>query len=412
MATVSGAVIAADSSDDPGIIVQHFGEERGHGLVAVKTFVKGQTILREKPLVSSQFSWNASAGYKACHFCMEPLESAQENVSRLTGDPNVLLPHTECCSTRVAFHITCPHCGVGYCSKQCLEEAWASFHATLCVRTNPPDATHPLVQLDELWKTIHYPPETCSIQLIIRLLATLVQADTQELRDSLAQKYLSFLHSASSDQEHTCLKILGDKFAEPLERLRLASIQLFAAKPDHIDWFLTPDGFISLFALVGRNGQGVGSSSFATWVKRLEKDVQARLQSKDSEKLDTLIDTIYTAIENFAGLQFMNNEGTGLYAIHSKANHSCNPNAEVAFPFNNNELVLNATRSIEPGEEILISYLDECDRERSRHSRQKILRENYLFTCGCCKCGAESADPDITSEEEMESDDEEEEDGM
>ena len=29
---------------------------------------------------------------------------------------------------------------------------------------------------------------------------------------------------------------------------------------------------------------------------------------------------------------------------------------------------------------LIISYLDECDRERSRHSRQKILRENYLFT--------------------------------
>ena len=81
------------------------------------------------------------------------------------------------------------------------------------------------------------------------------------------------------------------------------------------------------------------------------------MPSTESEKLDTLIDTIYTAIENFAGLQFLNNEGTGLYALHSKANHSCNPNAEVAFPFNNNELVLNATRTIEPGEEILIRYI-------------------------------------------------------
>ena len=69
-----------------------------------------------------------------------------------------------------------------------------------------------------------------------------------------------------------------------------------------------------------------------------------------------MIDTIYTAIENFAGLQFLNSEGTGLYTLHSKANHSCSPNAEVAFPFNNNELVLNAIRSIEPGEEILIRY--------------------------------------------------------
>ena len=70
-----------------------------------------------------------------------------------------------------------------------------------------------------------------------------------------------------------------------------------------------------------------------------------------------MIDTIYAAIESFAGLQFLNNEGTGLYLLHSKANHSCSPNAEIVFPFNNNELVINSTSSIEPGEEILIRYL-------------------------------------------------------
>ena len=99
-------------------------------------------------MVSAQFSWNSSAGYKACHLCMEPLETAQENVSRLTGDPNVLLPNTQCCVTRVSFHTSCPLCGVAYCSKDCLEDAWTSFHETLCVRAHPPDPAHPLIQLD------------------------------------------------------------------------------------------------------------------------------------------------------------------------------------------------------------------------------------------------------------------------
>ena len=373
-------------------------------LNTIKTIIFQSINLQ--PIVSSQYSWNASAGYRACHLCMEPLETAQENVSRLTGDPNVILPHMESCATRNTFHVSCPYCGVEYCSKQCLEEAWNSFHATLCTRSNPPDPAHPLIQLDEIWKSIHYPPETASIQLIARLLATLVQAETTEMRDSLAHKYQSFCHTATSDRENICLKILGEKFVEPLERLRIATLQLFATKPDHIDWFLTPDGFISLFALVGRNGQGIGTSSFATWSKRVEKDVQTKLPSSEAANVDSLIDTIYAAIDSFAGLQFLNNEGTGLYVLHSKANHSCYPNAEVAFPFNNNELVLNATRSIEPGEEILISYLECCDLDRSRHSRQKILRENYLFACSCSKCTAESTDPDITSDEEMESDEE------
>ena len=52
MATASGVILDADSSDDPGVIVQQFGEERGNGLVAVKSYSKGQTIIREKVKVN------------------------------------------------------------------------------------------------------------------------------------------------------------------------------------------------------------------------------------------------------------------------------------------------------------------------------------------------------------------------
>lgn len=45
---------------------------------------------------------------------------------------------------------------------------------------------------------------------------------------------------------------------------------------------------------------------------------------------------------------------------------------------------------------------------RSRHSRQKELRENYLFNCACQKCEEQKSDLDVTSDEEEE---EEEDDG-
>lgn len=64
------------------------------------------------------------------------------------------------------------------------------------------------------------------------------------------------------------------------------------------------------------------------------------------------------------------------------------------------------------GEEICISYLDDCLLSRSRHSRQKELRENYLFTCTCQKCEEQKGDPDVTSDEEDVDDDENENDGM
>eukprot|EP00112_Aurelia_sp_Birch-Aquarium-sp1_P022172 Seg6154.1 transcript_id=Seg6154.1/GoldUCD/mRNA.D3Y31 product="SET and MYND domain-containing protein 5" protein_id=Seg6154.1/GoldUCD/D3Y31 len=116
------------------------------------------------------------------------------------------------------------------------------------------------------------------------------------------------------------------------------------------------------------------------------------------------IDTIYEDIEKESG-QFLNCEGSGLYLTQSCCNHSCDPNAEVTFPYNNSTLVLVALNDIEENEEICISYLDECQRERSRHSRQKILRENYLFQCTCPICESQCDTADQTSSDDDDDDD-------
>ncbi len=84
---------------------------------------------------------------------------------------------------------------------------------------------------------------------------------------------------------------------------------------------------------------------------------------------DDLVERVYDAVDSHAGTQFMDNEGSGLYFLQSHLNHSCLPNAVVEFPFNSHELVVNAKKAIAPGEQIVISYLDECAVERSRHSR-------------------------------------------
>lgn len=86
--------------------------------------------------------------------------------------------------------------------------------------------------------------------------------------------------------------------------------------------------------------------------------------------------------------------------MQSKINHDCNPNAEPTFPWSNHVLAIKAIRDIDIGEEITISYLDECFLERSRHSRQKELKENYLFVCHCAKCVEQANDPDITTDDD------------
>lgn len=155
---------------------------------------------------------------------------------------------------------------------------------------------------------------------------------------------------------------------------------------------MTPEGFRSLFALVGRNGQGIGTSSFSVWVGNVTE------QHSDSTT-DELIDSIYEDMEKESG-EFLNNEGSALFSIQSAANHHCEPNSMSTFPYSNHTVVLVATKDIEENEEIFISYLDECALSRSRHSRRKILQNNYLFNCECSRCQEEAEEPDVTSEEE------------
>jgi hypothetical protein len=58
----------------------------------------------------------------------------------------------------------------------------------------------------------------------------------------------------------------------------------------------------------------------------------------------------------------------------ASGNHSCRPNAEVKFPNNNFTLHVVALRDIQPGEEICISYLEECMLSSSKNHRNEYLR--------------------------------------
>jgi hypothetical protein len=62
-------------------------------------------------------------------------------------------------------------------------------------------------------------------------------------------------------------------------------------------WFLTADGFRQLLALLGRNQQGVGTSSLAIWVKNCEALSQPQ-QAAASSDLSQFIDAIYTKIDD------------------------------------------------------------------------------------------------------------------
>ena len=65
---------------------------QGNGLFAKKDFHLGDVIFEEVPLVMCQFAWNADCLYTSCEHCLRPLETAEENARRLSGNRTLSLP--------------------------------------------------------------------------------------------------------------------------------------------------------------------------------------------------------------------------------------------------------------------------------------------------------------------------------
>ncbi|XP_015116224.1 SET and MYND domain-containing protein 5 [Diachasma alloeum] len=375
-----------------GYQVQKINEEKGKGLVALRHFKEGEIILEEKPVVCCQFSWNQDYRYLACDNCLTPLEDAEENARRLSGKNDLVLVCSDCCETQKDLITECPACGVKYCSNECLTEASQKYHKTLCLQSREKNENHPLVQLKETWKQMHYPPETATIMLLARMVAFVNQAEDKASALSI---FNQFCHRTVNEDQEIAHNLLGEKFVGQIDVLR--QMMESALDKENAPYWFTPDGFRSLLALVGTNGQGIGTSAFSRWVK----NVSALEMPQDMRmRIDKLIDRVYDDMDEVVGT-FLNNEGSGLYTLQSSINHSCSPNAIVEFPYSNSTLVVKSLRDIQPGEEICIGYLDECELERSRVSRQKMLSSLYLFVCRCDKCLQQADDNDVTSEEDV-----------
>uniref|UniRef100_A0A673BJP3 SMYD family member 5 n=1 Tax=Sphaeramia orbicularis TaxID=375764 RepID=A0A673BJP3_9TELE len=357
-----------------GVEVRFIDNVKGKGLFAKKSIKKGDSIFIERPLVSAQFLWNALYKYKACEYCLRALETAEENARRLSGIPGLNLPHPELCRVRPELHQACPQCQVMYCSSECRQAAADQYHKVLCLGPSHEDPDHPINKLKDAWRTMHYPPETSSIMLMARMVAAVKQAKDKAHWQKL---FSHFCSRTANEEEEIAHKLLGEQFRGQLALLH--SLFSEALYDDHLSRWFVPEGFRSLFALVGTNGQGIGTSSLSQWVHACDA---LELPAQQREQLDSFIDQLYKDIEKETG-DFLNCEGSGLFMLQS----SCKCSSSIF---------------ISVRKEICISYLDCCQRDRSRHSRHKILRENYLFVCSCPKCVSQMDELDMTSEEEDE----------
>lgn len=377
-------------------------ETKGKGLFADAPIKEGDVILQELPLVSAQFSWNKTYNYTACEYCMKSLETAQNMARRLSNKYDLELPYVnECCdiSKQRRDFVKCPRCQERYCCEVCFEKAEEQYHRVLCLGHK--EREHPLRKIEEVWKQIHYPPETSTIMLIVKMIGMTTQSNHPKELLSQFNQFNSNIQDRTHKMAH---KLLGEQFKEQLVTLH-GLLQQVIKCMDLNNEIKSLENLQSLFGLIGMNGQGIGTSSLSKYVQNVDALL---IPDEEREQVDAIIDNLYDDIANESG-QFLNCEGSGLYSTQSRCNHSCQPNAEVTFPDNNSNMVLVAISDIQPGEEVCICYLDDCQRSRSRHSRRKVLRDNYLFECTCSRCELDENEISETSSEEddvMDEDDE------
>ncbi len=366
---------------------------KGRGLFATQDIKCDEIISEEKPIVSSQFLWNEFYGYSSCEYCLKPLETAEENVRRLTNNASIVLPFSEICVTNKLIQCKCDFCHYKYCCLKCKTDSWNQYHRSICTSnpSNDPSLKETLNELINVWKERHYPPETASILLVVKIFAYIKQSNDKKKAIDLFSQFCSKFVNESEQIVH---KLLGDEFQNHLNLLR--ELVTKAMYDSDIPQLFTPEGFLSLIAMIGTNGQGIGTSPLSCWVRNCDK---LEIDAQQKSRLDQFIEQLYESLDKEVGT-FLNNEGSGLYVLQSVGNHSCAPNAQITFPYNDFTLVLQAVQDIKAGEEVLCSYLDECTQLRSRHSRIKILRQNYLFTCHCLKCESQLDEPDLTSDDD------------
>ncbi|KOB70030.1 SET and MYND domain-containing protein 5, partial [Operophtera brumata] len=174
-----------------GFEVRISNSKKGKGLFATKMYEPGDIILEEDPLVSCQFAWNAAYRYLACDYCMRPLETPEQNVRRLACKPDIVLPHSNCYESNLANLTSCSQCEVLYCSEGCKQQAFATYHRTLCHDTR--DAQHPLMILMEAWNS---DPAATAAQI------------------------KQFCHRTVNEDAELMHKLLGDQFSDQLNTLR------------------------------------------------------------------------------------------------------------------------------------------------------------------------------------------------
>ncbi|KAG9310945.1 hypothetical protein JVU11DRAFT_8819 [Chiua virens] len=298
---------------------------KGKGLVATEKISEGEVVWKENPFILAP-EWDIydlQQSSGACAFCSTPLG----NYSPL---------HLPCS----ASSILCP---AMFCNRLCRSQS-EKVHPLLCPARNPASRVLLKFARNAEWMALHALAQ-CTSKLLLD-----VQRDDGTL-----------------DEDLQVVQSLAELGME--ERFRL--LREGGTEPDRDSWKMAHELFLQTFK------SPKAPDEQKKLAKILKRPIPESIQ-KDLFEYDAFL----------RGLGHLEAHG-GLYTLHSHLNHACTPNVSVRHFYQHTTLsriTVVAKAAIEPGQELLITYVDPQGNYKERHRR---LLEWGFGPCQCERCEAE-----------------------
>jgi hypothetical protein len=344
---------------EPPVRIVSFGATRGNGLVTLRQFQKGSTIFTERALYAH------SSHCPACWNCWRSLSSLSGIV---TGSR--ILPHAHLWPISTTTSETpCDNCHAQFCSSQCQTQHFKVYGK--CCR---------------LRKCLEIVDKSLESKSTVQLAIVVFVAAVHHSRQSPSS--LSSGESLGPILDHLC----GSSHdVGPLELGTPAEIEsiyshlaqvLDLTLEEQTSLLLSQDRFATYMAIVARNSfEGYTQNPFDLYYARLPRSsrldvlAQAFGETSVTREMDR-------AIQAKVVVPFV-----AIFALTARMNHSCDPNVEVVSKhYMDCHMDVIARRDLEPGEELVISYLPEM---KCVMKRRRRLEARYLFQCDCPRCTRE-----------------------
>lgn len=329
--------------------IKTISKEKGRGLVSTSSIFPGDVIIVESKMfgIKNQSENHSDEADHEDH--VEGNVHVDEDVKSDSEDDFSI----KCCSLCMKIiglselNISQCACGEIYCSEACRMKAFGLHHQLLC----------PLIAGEEIDDFIDHAESTNeTFKVLAQIYAFLIQRANENggdlFRSLYRFKYFTKgiwweIVNPPSDlkdfEKKDFIKDLQDLLFDSFELLKKVFSNYIVKYSDLFDFRV-----------------------YGTFMGMLEMNAISVVSRREEEEVVQLA------------------EGIALYSIISLLNHSCIPNAALLkYPgCNDDSTAVFCIREIAPGEEILISYIDE---EAPLSIRTEELLD-YHFTCACEAC--------------------------